>query len=64
MYINNKSTLGFIAPKINIKGKEWLAAQESIYRALKEPQEDMIEVKPNFMGLGINFNAVYRKLKK
>ena len=26
-------------------------------------QEDLIDIKPNFMGLGINFNALYHKFK-
>jgi hypothetical protein len=27
-----------------------------------KPVEDIVEIKPNFYGIGINFNAVWRKL--
>jgi len=64
VYINNKSTLGFIEPKVNIIGKEWLAAQESSNQVLREPKEDMIDLKPNFMGVGVNFNAVFRRVSR
>ena len=29
---------------------------------LIQAKEDMIELKPNFMGLGLNLNAIWRKI--
>lgn len=34
------------------------------YREVRSSPDDMLEVKPNFMGIGINFNAVARWAKR
>lgn len=31
-------------------------------KTLQSAKEDIVELKPNFMGLGLNLNALWRKL--
>ncbi|TXR53971.1 hypothetical protein [Reinekea thalattae] len=52
--------IGFNDVRINMLGREWLNAKSGKNTiALKE---DVIELKPNFMGLGVNLNALCRRL--
>ncbi|WP_025562385.1 hypothetical protein [Psychromonas sp. SP041] len=46
--------------KANLNGREWLS--NSVNQS--SPAEDIIELKPNFMGLGINLNALLRMFKR
>jgi hypothetical protein len=38
--------------------------QEKALRALGGNNADVVDIKPNFFGLGVNFNEVWRTLKK
>jgi len=58
---SSKSGLSFLEPRINMNGKEWLASQKQQKITSSDNNEDIIDVKPNFMGIGINFNALFRK---
>jgi hypothetical protein len=46
--------------KANLNGREWLS--NSVNQST--PAEDIIELKPNFMGLGVNLNALLRMFKR
>ena len=61
---SSKSGLSFLEPKINLKGKEWLASKKKQENNSPATREDIIDVKPNFMGVGINFNALFRRLRR
>lgn len=54
----------FLSLKINLSGREWLQAKLSD-KSKEVPQqtEDVIEAKPNFMGFGLNLNALWRKIR-
>jgi hypothetical protein len=55
--------LEFLDVKPNFQGREWLAAFDSDQNCMSvTPVEDIIDVKPNFMGVGLNLNALLRKL--
>jgi hypothetical protein len=60
----SKSGLSFLEPKINMNGKEWLASKQQQEITLLTSNEDIIDVKPNFMGVGINFNALFRRFRR
>ncbi|MGR5218768.1 hypothetical protein ACPV4B_00870 [Vibrio parahaemolyticus] len=61
---SNKSGLGFLNPKVNIRGREWLISQQGSNQVVDEVAEDIIDLKPNFMGFGVNLNAVFRRIKR
>jgi len=42
------------------KGEEFLSSAGQSHQA--KPHEDILELKPNFMGFGINLNAAWRRL--
>ncbi len=47
---------------INLAGHEWL---ESKLKSTKDSStEDVVDVKPNFFGLGLNLNAAWKKWRK
>ena len=60
----SKSGISFLEPKINMNGKEWLASKKQKEITAKASNEDVIDVKPNFMGVGINLNAVFRRFRR
>jgi exoribonuclease II len=45
-------------PRININGAEWL---ESKITSTTSSTEDIVDVKPNFFGIGLNLNAAWKK---
>jgi hypothetical protein len=48
---------------LTLKGEQFLLSpQEEVQ--IKEPEEDIIDIKPNIAGIGINFNAAYRWVKR
>lgn len=55
----------YLDVKPNLKGREWLAnfeAEKGCQPA--SPVDDIVDIKPNFMGIGLNINALFRKLFK
>ncbi len=54
--------LEYLDVKPNLSGRKWLAdfEAEQNYKSTT-PVEDVIDVKPNFMGVGLNLNALFRK---
>lgn len=55
-----KSGLSFLTPQINLNGKEWLASKKQHQSSSSGVTEDIIDLKPNFMGFGVNLNALFR----
>jgi hypothetical protein len=53
----------FLDPRINLRGREWLESQKNS-SVENQPEEDIVELKPNFMGLGLNLNALFRRLRR
>lgn len=54
--------LAYMDVKITMYGRQWLENQT--FKAVgseKLQSEDIIVLKPNFMGLGLNLNALWRK---
>jgi len=54
--------LCYLGSRITMLGREWLAAQESTED--KGESEDIVELKPNFFGFGLNLRALFRRLNK
>ncbi len=60
--VSNLDETAYLKVRINIRGREWLKEQLiSEAPALKEASDDIVEVKPNFMGIGLNLNAMWKK---
>ncbi len=53
----------FLEPRITLSGREWVQKQQSVSNK-NLGKEDIVEIKPNFMGIGINLNAAYRRFKR
>jgi hypothetical protein len=49
---------------LTIEGMEYLNSLSTEDKAKTKNTEDIIDLKPNFMGLGININALIRWFKK
>jgi len=58
---SSKSGLSFLEPRINLNGYEWLQAQKNTNKL--GDNEDIVDVKPNFMGVGLNVNALFRRIR-
>ncbi|GGP62983.1 hypothetical protein [Shewanella saliphila] len=61
----SKTGLSYLEPRINMSGRQWLIEQttsKTIQHSVSS--EDIIDLKPNFMGLGINFNALFRRFRR
>jgi hypothetical protein len=54
--------LCYLEPRITMQGRKWLVAQESPED--KGKPEDILELKPNFFGFGLNLRALFRRLNK
>jgi|SRR5690554_4939475 len=55
--------LEYLEVKPNLNGRQWLTDFEAELKPNPiTPAEDVIDVKPNFMGVGLNLNALFRKL--
>lgn len=52
----------FLEPRINLSGREFLASFNSQVNSTKST-EDIVELKPNFFGFGVNLNALIRWFK-
>ncbi|MGF1873720.1 hypothetical protein L4D77_00045 [Photobacterium frigidiphilum] len=53
----------FLEPRITLRGREWLESKKN-ESTVNETQEYIIELKPNFMGLGLNLNALFRWFRR
>lgn len=56
--------LEYLDVKPNFSGRHWLTefdAKLDLSRR-ESSAEDIVDVKPNFMGIGLNLNALFRKL--
>jgi len=50
--------------KVNLAGKEWLESKQAISDSSLSTGDDIVDLKPNFMGIGLNLNALYRWFKR
>ena len=64
MTANNWYDLIIVQGGLSYKGEQYLTNPPAANGSSSDSQEDIIELKPNFMGLGINLNALWRYLKK
>ena len=60
MTANSWYDLIFVQNGLSYEGEEYLKKLSSDDNVDSPSQEDIIELKPNFMGLGINLNALLR----
>jgi hypothetical protein len=52
----------YLKVRINLLGREWLKQQLNPGNSNQSHSaEDIVEVKPNFMGIGLNLNALWKK---
>lgn len=59
----NKTNREKLAKVKNVEGLKAIKNESHVPTTDKvESEEDIIDLKPNFMGLGINLNALFRKL--
>ena len=49
---------------LSFKGEQYLDKISANEEITSEIQKDIVELKPNFMGLGLNLNALWRWWKK
>jgi len=61
---NSWYDLVFVQNGLSSKGEQYLNSIAPSEKAAPETQEDIVELKPNFMGLGLNLNALMRWWKK
>lgn len=54
--------LCYLEPRITMQGREWLEVYESP-KAI-DGDEDIVELKPNFFGFGLNLRALLRRVGK
>lgn len=54
--------LCYLEPRITMQGREWLAVYEN--PECTDGAEDIVELKPNFLGLGLNLRALFRRVSK
>ncbi len=60
---NNKTTEETLAKVKNVEGMK-ANGNEAGVKQTTEESEDVVELKPNFFGFGINLRALWRKLFK
>ncbi len=58
---SNKTSNDTFAKIENVEGLKAKNNEASLN--VKTSNEDIVEIKPNFMGIGINFNAFWRWLR-
>jgi len=61
---NNWYDLILVQNGLSYEGKQYLQKMFADDNTNSPTQEDIIELKPNFMGLGVNLNALLRWCKK
>lgn len=61
---NNWYDLVLVQNGLSHKGEKYLENGPTVNSTSSENQEDIIELKPNFIRLGINLNALWRYIKK
>ena len=58
----NKTNREKLARIKNVEGFKAKNNEANVPSHKEDPQEDVVELKPNFMGLGLNLNALFRRL--
>ncbi|KVX00978.1 hypothetical protein [Shewanella frigidimarina] len=50
--------------KVNLVGKEWFESQKAKFDLSLSTGDDIVDLKPNFMGIGLNLNALYHRFRR
>jgi hypothetical protein len=50
--------------KVNLAGKEWLESKQEKLGPSLQIGDDIVDLKPNFMGIGLNLNALFRWFRR
>ncbi|ENM3890184.1 hypothetical protein Q9F25_003397 [Vibrio cholerae] len=58
----NKTNREKLAKVKNVEGFKAKNNEAHVPDNKVEPEEDIVDLKPNFMGIGINLNALLRRL--
>jgi hypothetical protein len=58
----NKTNRDQLAKVKNVEGFKAKNNEVHVSTDKVEPKEDIVDLKPNFMGLGLNLNALIRRL--
>ena len=63
--MNVSSDVGdcFLEPRITLCGREWLELKKN-EATTNKTQENIIEIKSNFMGLSLNLNALFHRFRR
>ncbi|KPL94628.1 hypothetical protein [Vibrio splendidus] len=56
-------TIEFYNKKLDAELEAILFCENTTNLQIEPAKEDLVDLKPNFFGLGVNLNAVYRRLK-
>ncbi len=59
---NNKTSRETLAKVKNVEGLRAKDNEAGVEQEVRKAEEDVVELKPNFMGLGINLKALWRKI--
>ena len=60
---NNKTTKETLATIKNVEGLTAKGNEAGVYPEAQKCEEKIVELKPNFMGLGINLRALWDKMR-
>jgi hypothetical protein len=58
---NNKTSKETLAKIKNVEGLKAKGNEAGVEKEVCKIDEDVVELKPNFMGFGINLRALWRK---
>ncbi|EGQ7845336.1 hypothetical protein RV040_004883 [Vibrio alginolyticus] len=58
----NKTNREKLAKVKNVEGFKAKNNEAHVPSDKVEPEEDIVDIKPNFMGIGLNLNALVRRL--
>ncbi|MCG9697541.1 hypothetical protein [Shewanella sp. Isolate11] len=59
---NNKTSKQTLAKIKNVEGLKAKGNEAGINPEASKSEEEIVELKPNFMGFGINLRALWRKI--
>lgn len=60
---NNKTSRETLARVTNVEGLRAKDNEAGVEQEVRKAEEDVVELKPNFIGLGINLRALWRKIR-
>jgi hypothetical protein len=60
---NNKTSKETLAKIKNVEGFKAKGNEAGVNPEAPKSEEDIVELKPNFMGFGINLRALWKKIR-